>query len=154
MTRALLILILAISACRASTNNLDGDENVSIKANDNGQMSFTLPFAKGEVQVPHGSFENGQMDIDGVKMIPGGTLHGFNVDAGDGGSTVHLSFDAPRSPDEVRGYFLSQFKMKGDEASQSGNAIVGRTKDGDTFTIQVEPAAQGSTGNVAIRSKD
>lgn len=154
MNRSVLILLLAVSACHVSKGNVDSDENVSIKASDNGQVSFNLPFAKGDVQLPHGVFENGQMDIDGVKMIPGGTLHGFNVDAKDGGATVHLSFDAPKPPDAVRAYFLDQFRNRGDEASQSGNAIVGKTKDGDAFTINVEPAGEGSTGSVAIQSKD
>lgn len=47
MNRSMLILPLAVSACHVSTGNVDSDENVSIKANDHGQVSFNLPFAKG-----------------------------------------------------------------------------------------------------------
>lgn len=157
MTRSALVLLVAVlplGACHVSKNSADADENVSVKASDNGSLSFNLPFAKGEVRIPRGTFENGQLDIDGVKMIPGGTVHGFSMDAGDKGATVHLAFSAPKSPQEVSSYFLEQFKAHGDAATQSGDAISGKTRDGDAFTIHVEPAEQGSSGTVVIQSKD
>ncbi|HJP68206.1 MAG TPA: hypothetical protein VJ846_04825 [Sphingomicrobium sp.] len=157
MTRSASVLLLAVlssSACHISKNSADAGENVSVKASDNGSVSFNLPFAKGEVQIPRGTFENGQLDIDGVKMIPGGTVHGFSMDARDKGATVHLAFTAPKSPQEVSGYFLEQFKQHGDAATQSGNEISGKTKNGDALSIHVEPAAQGSVGTIVIQSKD
>jgi hypothetical protein len=150
----LLLALLTLSACDVSKSNAGTGENVSVNASDNGSVSFNLPFAKGNVQIPQDAFENGQLDIDGVKMVPGGTVHGFSMDAGDKGATVHLAFSAPKSPQEVSGYFLEQFKQHGDAVTQSGNAISGKTKDGDAFSIHVEPAAQGSAGTVVIQSKD
>lgn len=157
MTRsalALLLPALSLGACHISKNGADTDDNVSVKASDNGSVSFNLPFAKGEVQIPRRAFENGQLDIDGVKMIPGGSVRGFTMEGGDKGATVHLAFSAPKSPQEVSGYFLEQFKQHGDAATQSGNAVSGKTRDGDDFSIHVEPAAQGSVGTVVIQSKD
>ena len=66
---------------------------------------------------------------------------------------MHLAFNAPKSPDEVRAYFLDQFRQNGDQASQSGNSILGKTKDGEAFVIQIGPAAQGSEGTIAVQSK-
>jgi hypothetical protein len=155
MTRSALLAvlpILALAACNVSKG--DGGDNVSINADDSGHVSMNLPFAKADMKLPEGALAKGEFDIDGVKMMPGATMHGFNMDAGNKGATIHVGFIAPKSPDEVRAYFLDQFKQKGDEASQSGNAVSGMTKDGDTFLINVEPAAQGSTGTIAIQSKD
>ena len=156
MTRyAFLLLISAagLAACHVSKNDGNSDA-VTMKGDDSGNVSFNLPFVKGSVKLPEDAIKSGDFDIDGVKMIPGGTIHGFNVNAGDKGSTVHLGFDAPRSPDEVRGYFLDQFKQKSVQAAQSGNAVNGKTSDGDTFAIDVEPASQGSTGTITILSKE
>ena len=147
-----LLPVVALAACNVSKGT--GGDNVSIKTDDSGQLSVNLPFGKADVKLPKGVLAKGQFDIDGVKMIPGATLHGFNMDAGDKGATIHVAFDAPKPPNEVRAYFLDQFKEKGDEASQSGNTISGKTKDGDTFVINVEPAAGGSAGTIAFQSKD
>lgn len=155
MNRAALLLALSfviLAACNVSKG--DGGSNVTINADDGGNVSMNLPFAKANVKLPSGAFDEAHFDMDGVKLMPGATLHGFNVDAGDKGALVHVAFDAPKSPDEVRGYFLDQFKQKGGEATQSGTAIVGKTGDGNQFTIDVQPAAQGSTGTIAIQSKD
>lgn len=153
--RSLLLLVpaLSLAACHVSKND-GNDGNVTMKADSSGNVSFNLPFAKGDVKLPEGAVQSGNFDIDGVKMIPGGQVHGFSLDSGDKGSTVHLAFDAPKTPDEVRSYFLDQFKQKGVQAAQSGNAIAGKTSDGSAFTIDTEPSAQGSTGTISIQSKD
>lgn len=151
----LLVLVPLVAGCNVDTKNpANGDENVTINATENGQVTFNLPFASGQVKLPEGMMKDGEFDIDGVKMIPGGTMSGFNVDAGDKGATVHLAFKAPASPDKVRAYFLDQFKEKGVEASATGTAVSGTTKDGDPFVINVEGAGQGSTGTITIQSKD
>jgi hypothetical protein len=152
---ALLMLMPFAAGCNFDTKYpKDGDENVMINATENGQVTFNVPFASGQVKLPEGMMKNGDFDIDGVKMIPGGTISGFNVDAGDKHATAHLAFKAPASPDNVRTYFVQQFKDKGVEAAASGTAVSGKTKDGDPFVINVEPAAQGSTGTITIQSDD
>ena len=152
-TMALLVLVPLLAGCNVDTKNpADNDENVTINAAENGQVTFNLPFASGQVKLPEGMMKDGEFDIDGVKMIPGGTMSGLNVDAGDKGATVHLAFKAPASPDNVRAYFLDQFKEKGVTASAAGTAVSGTTKDGDPFVIDVEPAGQGSTGTITIQS--
>ena len=156
MTRSVLLLLVPavlLAACHVSRNNGDSD-NVAMKADDNGNVSFNFPFAKGDVKLPAGAIQESNFDIDGVRLMPGATMHGFNMNAGKNGATVNLAFNAPSAPDQVRAYFLDQFKQKGVDAAQSGDAITGRTHDGDQFMIDVKPAGQGSTGTIAIQSKD
>jgi hypothetical protein len=152
---ALLMFVPLIAGCNVhSKNPAGGDETVSIKADENGQVTYNLPFASGQVKLPEGTMSHGDLDIDGVKMIPGATITGFSVFAQDKGATVHFAFKAPTSPENVRAYFVEQFKAKGVEAAASGSAVSGKTKDGNPFVINVEPAAQGSTGTIAIQSDD
>ena len=94
----------------------------------------------------------GDFDIDGVKMIPGGRISSFNINAGDQGATVNFGFNAPTSADETRAYFADQFGKKGVDAAIVGDSVSGKTKDGDPFVIRVEPAAQGSQGTITIQS--
>jgi hypothetical protein len=149
----LLMLVPLVAGCNVhSKNPAKGDENVSIKADENGQVTFNVPFASGQVKLPEGTMNNSDFDIDGVKMIPGGTMSGFNVEAGDKGATVHFAFKAPSSPENVRSYFVDQFKAKGVAATAAGSSVSGKTKDGDPFMIDVESAAQGSQGTITIQS--
>ena len=156
MRRAGLLLLAAslLSCCHVASGTAgSGDGNVTVRTDGNSKLSFNLPFAKGEVNLPRGAFNSSNFDIDGVAMMPGGTIKGFNMDAGDNGAIVHLAFAVPRPPDQVRSYFLEQFKAKGDEASQSGDEIIGKSKDGGSFTIVVNGVANGSEGTIEVRSK-
>ena len=81
------------------------------------------------MKVPAGMMHNGSFDIHGVKLVPGSSVTGFNLDAHDS-ATVDMSFNAPGSPDEVRSYFLDQFKQKGVEPALAGELVTGKSKDG------------------------
>ena len=152
---ALLIMLPLVAACDVHAKKpADGDENVSINAGESGQMSFNLPFANGQAKLPEGTMNNAKFDIDGVKLMPGATMTGFNLNAGDKGATVNFSFKAPASADAVRAYFVDEFKKQGVEAAASGTSVTGKSKDGNAFVIDVQPVAQGSTGTIAIQSKD
>lgn len=150
---AMLVLLPLLGGCNVHSNDR-ADEDVSIHADENGQVAFNLPFAKGNLKLPASMMHNGEFDIDGVKMVPGGTMTGFRLDSANGLSNVDMSFTAPQSPDEVRSYFLDQFKKQGVEVALAGDAVTGKSKDGDPFTIHVSPAANGSQGTIAIQSKD
>jgi hypothetical protein len=149
---ALLVPVLLLGACNFHAKNpAHGDAEVNINANESGQVNFNLPIGSGSIKLPEGAMRNGQFDIDGVKMIPGGTITGFSVFAKDKGSTVDLAFKAPQSADQVRSYFVDQLKRKGVEATQSGSTVSGKSKDGSDFVIDVESAGQGSTGKITIQ---
>ena len=143
---------VALAACDVSKGK--GDDNVMISADSNGQVSFNLPFATGKLKLPQNMFENGHFDIDGVPMMPGATIHGFNMDSAGKGSTIHVGFDAPKSPEEVRSYFADKLRAKGDQVTEQGNSVSGKSKNGDQFQIDVEPSAGGSSGSIQVQSKD
>ena len=158
MSRTALVLAVVplLASCDMHAKKpAHGDSNVMINADESGNVAFNLPFMSGSVKLPEGALQKGEFDIDGVKMMPGGQITGFNVNATDKkGGIVNLAFKAPASPEQVRAYFLDQFKAKGLEASASGDGVTGKTKDGEPFTIHVAQADQGSTGTIEIQSKN
>lgn len=151
----LLMLLPLLAGCNVHYKNpANGDENVSVNADDSGHISFNLPIGEGQLKLPTSMMHNSNFDIDGVKLPPGSSVNGFNLDAHDKGATVDLSFTNSKSPDEVRSYFLDQFKKQGVEAALSGDLVVGKSKDGSPFTIEVSSAAGGSQGKIAVQDKD
>lgn len=157
MNRTSLLLILPLLAgCNVhSKNPADGDENVSINADGSGQIAFDMPFAQGHIKVPAMMMHKGNIDIDGVKLMPGSSVTGFSVLAGnDKGANVTMAFAAPASPDQVRSYYLDQFRKQGVEVALNGDSVTGKSKDGSPFTINVAPGANGSKGQIQIRDKD
>jgi hypothetical protein len=149
------MLLPLLAGCNVhSKNPANGDENVSVHADDSGHISFNLPIGQGELKLPTTMMHNGNFDIDGVKLPPESSVNGFNLDAHDKGATVDLSFTNPKSPDEVRSYFLDQFKKQGVEAALSGDSVAGKSKDGSPFTIEVSSAAGGSQGKIMVQDKD
>ncbi len=152
---AILLALPLLAGCNVhSKNPAGGDESVSINADASGNISFNLPIAQGQVKVPSGFMHHGDVDIDGVKLMPGSSVTGFNMNAHDHGATINMSFNAPASPDEVRSYFVDQFKKQGVKAAIAGDAVTGKSKDGSPFTIHVSPSASGSDGKIEIQSKD
>ena len=98
---ALFLLVPLLAGCNVhSKHSADGDENVVINADDSGHIAFNVPFAQGQVKVPGAMMHSGDFDIDGVKLIPGSSVTGFNLNAGDHGSTVNIAFSAPVPPDQ------------------------------------------------------
>jgi hypothetical protein len=156
MNRSALVLLLPLLAgCNVhSKNPAHDDGNVSIHADEKGNIAFNLPIAQGQLKIPSGFMHEGNVDIDGVKLPPGSSVTGFNMDAHDHGATVNMNFTAPSSPDEVRSYFVDQFKKQGVDAAISGDAVSGMSKDGSPFNIQVSQAASGSQGKIMVQSKD
>jgi hypothetical protein len=65
-----------------------------------------------------------------------------------------MTFTAPASPDQVRSYFVDQFRKQGVDAAIAGDAVSGKSKDGNPFVIEVSPAANGSQGRIEIQDKD
>lgn len=153
MTRyTLLLLPLLLTGCDFGVKNpVEGEERVTLNADASGQVAFDLPFAQGKIKLPAGMMDRGDVDLDGVKLMPGAKVNGFNVDAQDKGSTeVRLSFHAPVSPAEGRAYFVKQFRDRGVNAVASGDAVTGIAKDGTRFEIRLAPAQGGSQGTILL----
>ena len=152
---AILVILPLLAGCNVhSKNPADGDDNVSIHADQSGNIAFNLPIAEGKLKIPGNFMHEGDVDIDGVKLMPGSSLTGFNLDSHNDVSNVDMSFTSTASPYEVRSYYVDQFKKQGVDAAIAGDAVTGKSKDGSPFTIQVAPAANGSTGKIVIQDKD
>jgi hypothetical protein len=152
---ALFLLVPSLAACNVHAKSpAKDDDNVTISADESGNIAFNLPIAEGKVKVPTGFMRNGNFDIDGVKLMPGSSVIGFSLDAHNHGATVNMSFKSPASPDEVRSYYVDQFKKQGVEAALAGEAVTGKSKDGSPFTIQVSPAPDGSQGKIVVQDND
>jgi hypothetical protein len=156
MKRSVLFLLVPLlAACNVhSKSSDDADDNVSINADESGHIAFNLPFMQGQVKVPGSMMHGGNFDIDGVKLMPGSSVGGFNLDAADHGSKVTISFKAPATPEATRAYFLDQFKEKGVEASPSRDGIAGTSKDGSPFFLHLSPVAGGTQGTIEVQDKD
>jgi len=150
---ALLLVLPLLAGCDVRAKNPDGDENVSISADESGHIEFNLPIAEGKLKVPASAMESSDFDIDGVKLMPGSRITGFNLDAHNDQATVIMSFAASSTADEVRSYFIDEFRKQGTEAKLAGDAVQGKTKDGAPFVIHVSPAAKGSQGKIEIQDK-
>lgn len=152
---AALIFLPLLAGCNVhSKNPANGDDKVAIQADENGQIAFNLPIAEGKLKVPASMMHNGDIDIDGVKLMPGSSVTGFSVFAGDKGANVTMAFKASASADEVRSYYVDQFKKQGVEAALAGDAVTGKTNDGSPFAIHVSAAPSGSTGKIEVQDKD
>ena len=148
---------VALAGCHVERKDHDAnssDDNVMISGAENGTVSFNVPFAKGEVNLPSSAMAHGNFDIDGVKLYPGSRMHGFHVEATNGKSQVNMAFTAPAAPDTVRDYFIDEFKKSGVDASASGDAITGKSKDGNQFAIDLKPAQNGTKGTIRIDGDD
>lgn len=152
---AFLVLPLLLGGCNFhSKDRSEGDKSVSIAGDASGNISFDVPFAKGQVKVPEGFMHGGDVDIDGVKLMPGSQVTNFTMNSRDKVSVVEIAFTSPQAPDQVRAYFVDQFRKRGAEASVSGDTVTGKSRDGNPFTIQVTPSGSGSQGKIQAQDDD
>jgi hypothetical protein len=144
--------LLLLAACEAEVKSpIADDETVQMAANADGKVAFNLPFAKGEIKLPTGMLSNADFDIEGVKMMPGGEITGFNLDAGNGNpGKVNFTFTAPTTPDAAKAYFLEQFKAQSVQTALVADAIQGTTKDGSTFRMRFAPQGTGTSGTIEL----
>lgn len=146
---ALFMLLPLLGACNVhSGGGKNSGDDVTINADETGNIAFNVPFIQGQVKVPGSMMHGGDFDIDGVKLMPGSNITGFKLNAGDQGSTVNISFKAPATFDQTRAYFLDQFKQKGVDASASGDGISGKSKDGSPFEIHLNSAGGATQGTI------
>lgn len=154
MLRAVTLLMLggALVACEAEVKEpAAAGSPVALSAKQDGRIAFDLPFARGEVKLPAEMMRNSNFNIDGVTMIPSGTITGFDLNAADEGSPkINLRFTAPVGPQEVQNYFVEQFRAQGVAASLADEALTGRTKDGTAFTMRFSPQGSGTVGTIQL----
>ncbi|WP_300974357.1 hypothetical protein [Sphingomonas sp. LHG3406-1] len=147
--------LLVLASCDAEmTTPAEGDEKVKMAADADGRVSFDMPFAKGEIKLPAKMLAETDFNIDGVKMVPGGTITGFNLDADKNQpARVNLTFAAPTSPEAVKAYFVEQFRAKEMELKETAEGLSGVSKEGDKFLMTFVPQGSGTSGSIRIDSQ-
>lgn len=154
MLRAVTLLVLGgtLAACEAEVKEPPvAGSALAVSAKEDGRIAFDLPFARGEVKLPAELMRNSNFNLDGVAMIPGGTITGVDMNAsGDGPAKIDLRFTAPLAPQAVQAYFVEQFRAEGVAASLVSDVITGRTKDGTAFTMRFAPQGSGTLGTIQL----
>jgi hypothetical protein len=143
---AALVLPLTLAACgpngatNISIHDSDGDVNVS--SDGNGVASIKLPGIDASIKLPPIKVSAADFEVNGVKLYPGSTLKGLDVNANaqdnEKDGRVATSFDSPASLAKVQAWFRDAMAKHGFKVSQQGNGFAGTTDDGQPVTVELE----------------
>jgi hypothetical protein len=165
---AILPLALGLTACSGSDEpeqgtslNVDATtetgSKVEISADGKtGNVGVKVPGFDANIRLPKKLLNDSDFDIDGVKLYPGSTVETVNIAAHEKGdkrqSDVRVGFTSPAEPAKVAGWLREQFAKQSIPVSGDAASLSGKTKDGETFTIDLKPSDDGKTsGTVNIR---
>ena len=159
------ILTAALTACgdskegtSISINASGTDGNVVAGIDKTGQVAFNLPggFA-GNIKLPKLKLNAEDFDMNGVKLFPGSTISGMNIDARDGGTgkdsgIIRVQFESPATPEKVRAWFLDKLSREaGFTVQASGQGLAGTTDEKQPFRLDLAPVGSGrSSGTIVI----
>lgn len=110
---------------------------------------------KMALDIPGLNLSGGNLDIDGMKLFPGSSVHGMKVNAHEDSddheknSKVVVSFTAPASPAAVLDHAVKEAEGAGWKVVRTGNALSG-TKDGDSFAYALTPSGDKTDGTLTI----
>ncbi|MET0376817.1 MAG: hypothetical protein ABW128_21505 [Rhizorhabdus sp.] len=145
----------------AASVKIGEDGNVAITAEEGGDgVSFSVPGFAAKIDVPGIELGSENMDIDGIKLYPGSTLHGINVtdSKGPGNGVVDMRFTSPGAPDKVAAYYAAAARDNDFTAVNVANAggtatLTAKNPDGDPMTITMAPDKVGTRGRILIQDR-
>lgn len=163
----------ALAACGSRSDDATPGTDISIDATTEegnpvkassdgktGEIAIDVPGFKATIAMPKIKLDADNFDIDGVKLYPGSKIVSMKVDqvtrgAGDKRGNVRISFDAPATPDIVKAWFLEKLTANDKlTVNPTKNGVAGTNKDGDPFTLDLQPGETGHTsGSVIISAK-
>lgn len=111
-----------------------------------GRVTLDVPGVKLDLPLPKIELDAGDFGIGDVSLYPGTKINTLNIATdkkGDGEDEVKITFDAPATPDKVIAWFAEQMKAEGFTLNLNGASIAGKTDDGDPFTLNLTPGADG-----------
>lgn len=158
-------IVLATTGCDVDKAPADGSSNsVSISIDSGGEatasggktagkVAIALPGGiAANVDIPAGLEKGETMDIAGVGLYPGAKLAKVRVNAGAAAKSqtakVELGFSAPGDAAAVADWYQRQFEARGTAVTRRGESLSGTNKDGDRFTIAMQPAGVGTSRGV------
>lgn len=153
--------LLSLAAC----NDRDSGTTVSINAENGtalasangstGEVKVDLPGFQGTLKLPKVQLKSDDFDLNGVRLYPGSTIEGFNVDAGGGkdNGRVRVSFTSPAAPATVRDWLLTRLNGANFSVTADGNGLTGTTDDHKPFRLELTPAgADHAKGTITMGS--
>lgn len=155
-----------LTAAAASLAACDGKDATSVSiTGDNGSAGIDaggtakidVPGFKGEIKLPKFQVDAADLDLNGVKLFPGSTVKGINVDAteadGKQSGKVRLSFESPAGPGAVRDYFRRELGKAGFTVTDDGSGLAGTTDEQEPFRLTLGDAPGGKAkGEIAMGS--
>ena len=164
------LLALPLTACDDSVKdgengttvsiNASGDEegDVAITADGNsGEVAVNVAGFQGKIDMPRFVLDNGDFDLDGVKLYPGSKIGAVNVNASGAGKSgsakVEVAFTAPADPAKVSAYLKQAFAEKKITVAEAANTLSGTLDDGSAFAIALSLGEGGTAGRISIDAK-
>ena len=130
-----------------------------------GQFSIKAPGFDLRFTIPRGIASHAEVDSESNILYPGATLSGMHVEAGKEEPTgarhgaVELRFTSGEAPDTIAAWYADPARaddIKISSSTREGAAYVieGQEKrDGDAFTVRLEPRNGGTDGRLTLRDK-
>ncbi len=159
MRTTILMAAMLLAACGSAGD--DGTQ-ISIKGGDNGSdftagvgkdgaIAIDTPGFKGSIDLPKIRLDADNFDMNGVKLFPGSTIAGVNVDGGAGKDQVRVTFDSPAAVADVRDWFATRLKSAGFTLAAAGDSLSGTTDEGKAFKLALTPkGTDRSQGTITI----
>lgn len=150
--------LLALTACHGHVdvgdgNAADGNVQVAMGGADPNRVAIRAPGFSADVSVPMPNL-GGHVDFDGIKLAPTSKVNGLTASADDSGDRDQgravMRFSDSGSPAAVIAYYRAEANRAGfGGIVATGDALTAR-KGTTGFALTVHPAAQGSTGTIAV----
>ena len=159
MKRWALVLIAApLAACGSP----DAGTSVTINAGSEaasmvgdltkgGTATIDVPGFKGSIQLPKIQLDADNFEMNGVRLFPGSTIDGVNVDTNNKEGVVNLSFNSPGTVTAVRDWYLGKLQAAGFKLTVEDIGLTGTTDEGKPFRMTLDPAgADKAKGTISI----
>lgn len=141
--RAALLLPLALLAACNGRDEAGAKQQTSLK--------IDTPGFKADVSMPFLNRISDEMEVGGVKLYPGTTIAGVEVNARDTrNDRVTMRFSAPADQAKVTTWFQQQFTNNGFQTRRTPTGFSGNTNDGDWFTLDLKAGGAATEGEFKL----
>lgn len=143
-TLALLLLAAPLAACDGngasiSITSKNADGNTLVSTDANGQMAIKAEGFEGSIKLPKIKIDAEDFDLNGVKLYPGSTIGGLDVNAveqkGEDKGKVSVAFTSPAPIATVQAWFRDTMAKRNFKVEADGTGLKGTTDEGDAFRL-------------------
>ena len=117
-----------------------------------GEFSINAPGITGKIALPKIKLDESAFRLNGVRLYPGSTIDGLNIDERDGDrkgeGSVRVTFESPADAAKVRDWFADKMAKADFKLSVDGTGLSGVDDEGRPVKVELTPAADGKTRGV------